>query len=622
MAQTVSVIFAGKADGDVDKTVSAERGTSILEIAQSAGIEMTATCGKRGRCRSCRIKLTKGSFSPPSLQDRVQLGTEAVREGFRLGCQAQALGDCQVAIIPPREEAGHQIFLNDEGQEYSGAVPTSGVEKHFITAQEPVDEHEMSSDFEEILKILPEGTSSDISLDVQRKVPIVLREASGKLTATIFNGNIIDLEAGDTSDQCYGMAFDIGTTSVVGSLLDLTTGEKLASIGGINPQAIYGGDLMSRIAYAQFDNKKLQTLRGTILKAINEYIKDACAQAEIDAKHLYKIVVVGNTCMHHIFLGIDTSHVGLAPYAPVVRHAQILRADEIPLKSAPNAQICMLPIIAGFVGADTVGTIIATRIHESEEMRVMVDIGTNGEVVMGNKHRLVACSAPAGPALEGGEITHGMRGASGAIEGVVIEGDVKNNVIGSVPPIGICGSGLISAIAQMLDSGVLEKDGRLARKTFDDLPKALQDRFTTNGKIREFTLATEEESGHGEAITLSQLDVRALQFAKGAIYAGVRMLQKSMDVPDDDLAEVLLCGGFGNFVDLDSAIRIRLLPDLPRERITYAGNAALIGAELTVLSDEERLSCETIVANIEHLALATHLDFQLIFVDACRFVDD
>lgn len=622
MTQTLKISISSGPDNSGNKTVQAARGDSILEVVQAAGIEMSATCGARGRCRSCRVKLTKGSFSPPTLQDRVQLGTEAVREGFRLGCQTQVLGDCQVAVMPPKEEAGHQIFINDDGQTYSGTVPTSGVMKYLIEAKEPIDEHDMTSDFEEILKCLPKNTSQTVSLDVQRKVPGALRDKDGTLTATIFNQRLIDLEPGDTTGKLYGMAFDIGTTSVVGGLLDLTTGEKLASVGGLNPQAIYGGDLMSRIAYAQFDDKKLQILRGKILKAINDYIKEACAEAGIDPAHLYKIVIVGNTCMHHIFLGIDTSNVGLAPYAPVVRHAQILRADEIPLKAAPNAQICMLPIIAGFVGADTVGAIIASRIHESDEIRALVDIGTNGEVVMGNKDRLMACSAPAGPALEGGEITHGMRGASGAIEAVVIDKDVTNQVIGNAPPIGICGSGLISAIAQMLDSGVLEADGKLAKKTFDDLPPALKARFVQDGKIRGFVLANEEESGHGEAISLSQLDVRALQFAKGAIYAGIRMLQKVMDVPDEKLEEVFLCGGFGNFVDLDSAIRIRLLPDLPRERINYAGNAALIGAEIAVLSDEERLSAETIVANIEHLALATHLDFQLIFVEACKFVGD
>jgi uncharacterized 2Fe-2S/4Fe-4S cluster protein (DUF4445 family) len=619
MANPVSVTFTRSLDSKSDKTVTVERGANILKTAQAVGTKITATCGERGRCRSCRIRLVKGKFSPPSLQDRVQLGAEGVREGFRLGCQTQILDDCQIEIAPAKEESSHQIFHNEDGQPYAGTVPDSGIEKHFVKAEAPEDEHEMSSDIEEILSVLPGDTDKHLSVEVLRKVPDALREASGSLTVTTFNNMIIDLESGDTTAHRYGMAFDIGTTSVVGSLLDLATGEKLASFGGLNPQATYGGDLMSRIAFAQFDDKKLQLLRGTILKAINDYIKEACTQANINANHLYKIIIVGNTCMHHIFLGIDTSNVGLAPYAPVSRRGIVLTSSDVPLKSAPNAQVCLLPIIAGFVGADTVSTIVASRLHESTETRVLVDIGTNGEVVMGNREKLMCCSAPAGPALEGGEIKHGMRGAAGAIEAVTIGGDVNCRVIGDVPPMGICGSGLIDAVAQMLEAGVLEKDGRLARKTFDSLPLYLKDRFTQDGKIRAFILADKTVSAHGEDISLTQLDIRALQLAKGAIFAGVRMLQKVMDVPDDKLEEVQLCGGFGNFINLDSAIRIRLLPDLPGARINYIGNAALIGAEMALLSETERQEAEKIAVSIEHVALATHLDFQYIFVDACRF---
>ncbi len=624
MTGTVSVAFrvpGNGAGGSAARapSVSVARGTSVLDAAVEAGLGIDATCGKRGRCRSCRVRLVQGKFSPPSVQDRLQLGADAVNEGFRLGCKTEIVEDCEVQIAPPREEAGHQIFRNEKGERYSSVVPSSGVQKHLVRAEAPLDEHKMTSDLEEILSQLPPETERAISLDVMRKTPAALRDKNGELTVTTFNDRIIDLEAGDTAAHIYGMAFDIGTTSVVGSLHDLVTGEELATVGGLNPQAVHGGDLMSRIAYAQFDDKKLQTLRGTILKAINEYIDDACHQAGISPAHIYKIVVVGNTCMHHIFLGIDTTYVGLAPYAPVWREAVEVAASEVPLKSAKNARVCLLPIIAGFVGADTVGAVLASRIHESDTPRVLVDIGTNGEVVMGDKHRLVACSAPAGPALEGGEISQGMRGADGAIEGIAITDDISLRVIGDMPPIGICGSGLIDAVAQMLDAGVLETDGRLARKMFEQLPQNLQARFNDDEKIRSFILAYGNEAGHGTDIVLTQMDVRALQLAKGAIYAGIAMLQKVMNVPDDDLAEVLLCGGFGNYINLESAKRIRLLPDLPEERISYIGNAALVGAELALLSEEGRREADRIVARIEHVALATHLDFQLIFVDACRF---
>lgn len=619
MTDHVIVTFSTADSAVAPKATRVPRGSSVLEAALKAGVGIDATCGERGRCRSCRVRLVKGKFSPPVVQDRMQLGTDAVNEGFRLGCQTEVVEDCSVQVLPPREEAGHQIFHNDKGESYASVVPESGIEKHHIKAEAPEDEHKMTSDLEEIFEQLPEGVNQKLTLDVLRKTPNVLRDKGGDMTVTTFNGSIIDLEVGDTSDQVYGMAFDIGTTSVVGSLHNLKTGEELAVVGGLNPQAVHGGDLMSRIAYAQFDDKKLQQLRGTILKAVNQYIQDACEQANVAADHIYKIVVVGNTCMHHIFLGIDTSHVGLAPYAPVWRKSIEVAASEIPLKSAKNARVCLLPIIAGFVGADTVGAILASRIHESDVPRAVVDIGTNGEIVMGNKDRLVACSAPAGPALEGGEITHGMRGANGAIEGISIDGDVELKVIGATPPIGICGSGLIEAAAQMLDAGVLEESGRLAHEKFDDLPETLKSRFRKVDKIRSFILAREDQTGHGDIIELTQMDIRALQFAKGAIYAGIAMLQKVMDLSDEDVAEVLLCGGFGNYINLESAKRIRLLPNLPPEKITYIGNAALVGAEMALLFEKERNQSEEIVEKIEHIALATHLDFQHIFVEACRF---
>jgi uncharacterized 2Fe-2S/4Fe-4S cluster protein (DUF4445 family) len=418
------------------------------------------------------------------------------------------------------------------------------------------------------------------------------------------------------------MAFDIGTTSIVGNLMDLDSGEQLAAVGSVNPQAIYGGDLMSRIAYAQFDEKKLTTLRARALTAINDFIKEACEEAGVSRDHIYKVVLVGNTCMHHIFLGVDVSYVGLAPYAPTVRDSLTIPAQELPLKGAPNAMICLLPIVAGFVGADTMAAVLATRIHESDGIRVMVDIGTNGEVVMGSREKLMACSAPAGPALEGAQIAHGMRGAMGAIEKVAIDEDVSCDVIGDVPAMGICGSGLIDAVSKMLDSGVLDGAGRLRRTDMEALPAAVGKRIVGDKGERAFVLQWADDAGKDEDITLTQMDVRQLQLAKGAIYAGILMLQEVMQVSDDDIDEVLLCGGFGNYINIESAIGIRLLPPLPLEKITYMGNAAHLGAQMALLSESERRQADAIAEQVEHVALATRPEFQIIFVDAMNLSDD
>ena len=482
-----------------------------------------------------------------------------------------------------------------------------------------MDENEQTSDLDKIMAGLPEQLTPTPSLDVLRRLPEVLRKGSDGLTLTAFLGQIVDIESGDATDQKFGMAFDIGTTSIVGSLVDLNSGEPHAAVGGINPQATYGGDLMSRISYAQFDAKKLATLRGRILSAINGFIDEACRKADVSPSHIYKVVIAGNTCMHHMFLGIDTSYVGLAPYAPVSRQSIVLPARDIPLKQVPNAHICLLPIIAGFVGADTIAAILATGIHDSNETRVLVDIGTNGEMVMGTKDRLMACSAPAGPALEGGQILHGMRAALGAVEGVVINDDVHCQVIGDTPAIGICGSGLIDAAAKMLDVGVLESTGRYRRKGMEELPRAIRRRFVKVADGRGFVLVPAEETGKGDDVVLTQMDIRQLQLAKAAIYSGVLMLQEIMGVADEDIAELMVAGGFGNYVNMESAVRIRLLPPLPLDKFTYVGNAAHVGAELALLSETERLRAEQIAANIEHVALATRPEFQTLFVDACNF---
>lgn len=617
MTETLKVRIVDPESAPDGKSAAAAHGETYLDVAQRAGFDISATCGGRGRCRSCRIKILEGDAPPPGITDQVQLGHEEVHERFRLSCQTRVIADSAILLAPPRAESGHKIL--SAGELAEGAHLDSGVEKRHISAKAPEDENDQSADSEEVLAAFGEGVTGSIPIEILRKLPGMLREKSGSLTVTTFNEEVIAVEVGDTTAHKYGMAFDIGTTSVVGSLLDLETGEEMATVGGINPQAVYGGDLMSRIAYAQFDAKKLQTLRAKILGAINDYVGEACGSADIDPAHIHKIVVVGNTCMHHIFLGIDPTYVGLAPYAPTVRDAVVLPASEVPLKSVPNARVCLLPIVAGFVGADTVAAVLSTRLDESETTRALVDIGTNGEVVMGSRDGLMACSAPAGPALEGAQIRHGMRGAVGAIEKLEIGDDVTLGVIGDAKPIGICGSGLIDAIAKMLEAKVLEPSGLLPGHGREGLPPAIAERVIRGDAGVEFVLAWARDAGVEENITLTQNDIRQLQLAKGAICSGVMMLQQVMKVPDQKIDELMLCGGFGNYINTESAVKIRLLPELPLEKITYFGNAAALGAQMALLSETERARASDLARRIEHVALATNPVFQDIFLEAVQF---
>ncbi len=603
------------------RTIAVSPGQTFLRATQDAGIDVMATCGGRGRCHSCRIKIVKGSVPPPTIMDTVQLGHDEVREGFRLSCQTAVSSDCTVMVMPPIAEGGHQILSCAHVFRETTNLD-SGVEKRLIKAGLPTEEHHQTSDVEEILAALGNGVSGDIPLDLLRTIPALLRDADGVLTVTTFNKRIIDIESGDTTMHRYGMAFDIGTTSIVGFLLDLSTGEQLAAVGSLNPQAVYGGDLMSRIAFAQFNAEALKKLQTRVLAAINGFVKEACDTAKVAPEHVYKIVIVGNTCMHHIFLGIDPTHVGLAPYAPSVRSPIVVTARELLVRVHPNAAVCLLPIVAGFVGADTMAVVLATRIYDSPHVRVAVDIGTNGEVVLGSRRKLIACSAPAGPALEGAQIKHGMRGALGAIEKVEIGDDVVCGVIGGVPPIGICGSGLIDAVAKMLDAKIVEPSGLLRVEERDMLPTALRDRLIERDGERQFVLAWASESGNGQDIAISQQDIRQLQLAKGAIYSGILMLKKVMGVQDGQIKELMLAGGFGNYINIESAVRIHLLPELPIERIRYVGNAAALGAQMALLSETERNRTIALARSIEHVSLAARPDFQDIFIEAICFPGD
>ncbi len=621
MAKTVTITYLDAEDRSEESSATVARGQTLLDAGHAAGVDIEATCGARGRCRTCRIKVVNGEVPPPTIQDTVQLGHEEVRENFRLACQTKVIADATVMALPPKAEVGHQILSSETSVlDDSRFTLDCGVEKYVVKAKTPTEEHHQTSDWEETLSVLPDSVSRNVSLAVLRRVPGAIREKNGEMTLTTFNDRVIDVEAGDSSEKKYGMAFDIGTTSIVGSLINLETGETLADVGGVNPQAVYGGDLMSRIAYAQFDLKKLATLRVKALNAINDYIKDACKKAKIEASHIYKIVIVGNTCMHHILLGVDVTYVGLAPYAPVIRDALIVPASDLPLKRAVNAQVCFLPIVAGFVGADTMACVLATRIYDSEEIRTLVDIGTNGEVVMGSKNGLMVCSAPAGPALEGAQIRHGMRGALGAIEKVVIEDDISCTIIGDTPAVGICGSGLIDACAKLAFAKVLEVSGRLRRKDREILPEALRNRLADTTHGCEFILVDTEQSGKEEPIALTQADIRQVQLAKSAIYSGIVMLQQVMNVSDEKLEEVMMCGGFGNYINIESAVRIRLIPNLPLEKITYSGNAALMGAQMALLSETERNRAFDLSQKMEHVALAARPEFQDIFVDAMTFL--
>jgi uncharacterized 2Fe-2S/4Fe-4S cluster protein (DUF4445 family) len=601
------------------RTVTAAAGATLLATAHAAGIDVTATCGGRGRCTSCRMVFRAGAVPPPTISDEVQLGAEQVREGYRLACQCRVDEPATVQVAPPLEEHAFQILGAGQGAaRTAGVAIASGVAKQVVKVSVPTEEHHQTSDLEQVLAAVG-LEAAGVGPSLLAALPGALRGDDGTITVTTFGRRLLAVERGDTSGMAFGLAIDVGTTSVVTSLVELASGELLGSVSSLNPQAVFGGDLMSRIAFAQFNPTNLRKLTTRIVGLLNRHVEQVCRETGVLSKWIYKAVVVGNTCMHHLLLGIDPTWVGLAPYAPVMRHALELAARELPLKIAPEARVCFLPLVAGFVGADAVAVALATRLDASRALRAAVDIGTNGEVILASPTRLLAASAPAGPAFEGAQIRCGMRGAAGAIDRVRIGDDVHVQTIGDGPAQGICGSGLIDLVAGLLDAGVIDATGLIQVEQRDGLPPRLRDRVVVRGEERTVIVRRAGEDGATREIVLTQDDVRQVQLAKGAIASGVAMLLHVAGVTPGDLEELMLAGGFGNYVSIPSALRIGLIPPMPAPRIRYVGNAASLGAQLAVLSEDERRRAGRIAAAIEHVSLAAHPDFERIFVDSMNF---
>ena len=622
------VILTDARDPRPRRELHVATGTRILTAAHDAGVDITATCGGRGRCTSCRVKFVDGTIPPPTIMDEVQLGDDLVREGYRLSCQCAVTEAVSVQVAPPLDEQSFQILGAGPGVRAStpAVVIDAGVAKELVKVTLPREEHHQTSDLECLAAAVGVAPES-VGPSVLAALPQALRDDPAGVTVTTFRPGgrrggarqVIAVERGDTTALKFGLAIDIGTTSVVTTLIELESGEQLASVSSLNPQAVFGGDLMSRIAFAQFNPGNLRKLHTRIIGLLNQHVAEVCRESGVLAKWIYKAVIVGNTCMHHLALGIDPSHVGLAPYAPVMRHAATFAARDLPLKIAPEARVCFLPLVAGFVGADAVAVALATRLADSDAPRIAVDIGTNGEVILGSRARLMACSAPAGPALEGAQIRHGMRGARGAIDRVIVDDDIHVHTIGEAPALGLCGSGLIDLLAGLLRAGAIDWTGLIAMDARATLPPALAARLVMRGEERQVIVARAGEAGAASEIVLTQDDVRQVQLAKGAIASGIAMLQHVAGVPDDRVDELLLAGGFGNYVSIASAVRIGLIPALPASRIRYVGNAASLGAQLCLLSEAERARAVEVAARIEHVSLAAHPDFEEIFVNAMNF---
>ncbi|MCK5739930.1 DUF4445 domain-containing protein, partial [bacterium] len=445
------------------------------------------------------------------------------------------------------------------------------------------------------------------------------RENDYKVTAVVNGTRLIALEPGDTTDSLYGLAVDVGTTTVAGMLIDLNTGKWLASASRTNPQTKHGDDVVSRIDFSS-QPEGLQDLGTEIHECLNDIITELLKQTGLKKEDIYGMSVAGNTTMSHLFFQIPCINIAQAPYVPAFRQGFELPARNLGIEIHPEGCVHAIPNIAGFVGADTVAAILASGMHESERMQLLVDIGTNGEIALGNKDRIEVCSTAAGPAFEGARLTFGMRGTEGAIEKVVINHSLHLDVIGNQKPQGICGSGVIDLLGEMLKAGLVDETGRIvdSDEIPESLPESLRNRIISGKNGNEFVLVERESQ---PPIVFSQRDIREVQLAKAAIFAGIQVLLSAFGIQVEDLDAILLAGAFGNYIRRHQAKQIGLLPNIPEEKIKFIGNAAIEGAMRVLLSKEERDMAKTISDGVNYIELSARPDFQDHYMTAMMFMD-
>lgn len=589
-------------------------GTTILEAAANAGVPIDGSCGGKGICGKCRIKVISGNAGERPESEQVHLTADQLAEGWALSCQRPVLSDLFIEVAP--QSGTFQGKLDLPGAVLDIKLDPAVEKIPAILNSPTVDDQ--TPDYERLLASLPRK-----GITINRKallsLPETLRKADFKVTAVIAGLNLISIEPGDTSQHLLGIALDIGTTTVMGSLLDLTNGKLLATAAVTNPQTIFGADVISRIAHAN-NTAGLSQLHNQIVEAVNQLIGLLLEKHNLQSEQIYEIVAVGNTAMSHLFLGVCPTYLALAPFIPVFRKPVEVEAEELGININPSGKVVLLPNIAGYVGSDTVGVILSTHLEQKKGYCLVIDIGTNGELILASKGKLLTCSAAAGPAFEGAQIKHGMRAAEGAIESAFIDKeDLHFTVIGQTTPSGICGSGLISIVAQMLNYGLIESSGRLIspeHPAYKKLPVPIRNRLRRTGNGMEFVLVPGKICRNGVDIVITQKDIHELQLAKGAIQAGVKILMSEAGITKEELSEVLLAGAFGNYVHKDSALIIGIIPDIPLDKVTPVGNAAGDGAKMALLSKQERARADSIINSIEHLELSTSLDFQRIFMES------
>jgi len=598
----------------VGRRVVVEAGTNLLEAAQRAGVDLVASCGGMGICGTCRVRIAAGKVTPITLTEEEALDSEQRSAGFRLACQAEPLSDVRLDIPPDSLTTAQQMQV--EGRE--GEVVLSPAVIALDLALEPPDLEDLRSDISRVddeLAHLGYGPLQ-ASLELLEQLSHHLRKSGWRARLAIHSedGRSQLVSVLPTGAALVGLAMDLGSTKLALYLVDLSSGATLARNGVMNPQIAYGEDVVSRIAFAGRSEETRRILQTRLVESINDAIGAFCADLSLIRDQIVDVVAVGNTAIHHLFCGLPVEQLGAAPYVPVVSSPLEFTASEIGLMVAKGASVYMPANIAGYVGADHVSALLASRSYASQRTTLLVDIGTNTEVSLTYREKVYSCSCASGPAFEGAHIKDGMRAASGAIDRVHLHGgEVSLTTINNVPPVGICGSGILNAVAEMLNAGIIDERGVLRGSD------SYAARMRVNGRQADFVLVTAEDSGHGREITVTRKDVNEIQLAKGAIRAGIEILLKEAGITSGEIDEFIIAGAFGTYLDLNSALRVGMFPALPQERFHQVGNAAGVGAKEMLVSTAHRAEAVRIVDRVSYIELTTHPGFTPQFVEAMYF---
>ena len=642
------------------------KGVNIIEASRLLGVDIEALCGEKKVCGKCIVRIEEGHFekfgitssmnnvSSWQVEEEKFINAERKGKGFRLGCMAAVENDILV-FVPEESRAGKQVVskaARDIYIEHNPAIKLYTVEVDKPTFEDP------TGDFERICMALEQNYAlTDLTIDIftLRTLPDALRNGKWTCTVSVWNDKeIIRVRPGKV-EHAYGMAIDVGTTTVAGYFCDLTTMEVVDTVSMMNPQCKYGEDVMARITFHMTTPGGLQRMSDDIIEGLNELIEKAIKQTfpptkkkkkkkgeepemvevpeegktylRLSIEDIEDITIGFNTAMHHILLGLNPEYVGLAPFPPVIHHSMDIRARDLGVKINPSSYMFVLPNEAGFVGADNVGVLIAEAPYKGEENQLIIDIGTNGELVLGNRHKLISSSCATGPALEGAQLAYGMRAAPGAIERITIDPDTKDvdyKVIGrdawrkfsepkDMKAKGICGSGILDVLAELYSSGVITKTGAFNKKAMKDHPRF---RRNPDTKQPEFVLAWAEESSIDQDIVITQRDVRQIQLAKGALYAGCKLMVKRMGL--DKVDTVKIAGAFGTHVDRAKALTMGLFPDCEIEMIKGIGNAAGDGCRAALLNVKKRVEANWCSRNVEYVELTVEPNFEKDFMEAMQ----